>query len=329
MDKKRFNELSERFGALKVAVIGDLMLDVYLFGQVTRISPEAPVPVVQVAKRQYCPGGAANVIRNIATLGGQCLAFGIVGSDEDGETLKAEIAAYNVSVNGVAIDADRRTTVKERVVCGNQQLLRVDYESVVPVADKIREKLVNELVELIENRAIDALIFEDYAKGMLSSEMVQALVESARRNGIITTLDPNPRGLLSPVKGITVMKPNRQEAAQMAGCSADSPAQLEGVASRLLGSWAPEQLLISLAAQGMGIWQLDGSRTVIPTRAREVYDVSGAGDTVIAAYTMALAAGATALEAAEVANCAAGVVVAKVGTATVNCQEIAKALEEF
>lgn len=328
MDIERLKEIINLFENKKIAVVGDLMLDVYIWGKATRISPEAPVPVVRVTKKTACLGGAANVMRNVVTLGGQVKAFGVVGNDTDGGEVKDMLAGYGIESKSVYTDLQRKTTQKQRVIAGTQQLLRIDYEDTDPVDGKFRASIVSDLLELIESSAIDAVIFEDYGKGMLNEEMLNAAVKAAARKGIVTSLDPKP-GHLMNVKGLTVIKPNRSEAFAMAGKFAkdgsvpvNEDEDLKAVAATLMAEWEPVYLLISLAAQGMALFRKGTPMVVIPTRAREVFDVSGAGDTVISAFTLALTAGASCIEAAEIANHAAGIVVGKVGTVTVSADEL-------
>ena len=313
-------EIIRSFPERRIAVLGDLMLDVYLWGRVSRISPEAPVPVVNVVNRTCCLGGAANVMRNVSTLGARAFAFGVVGRDQTGDELSGELGRHRIGTEGVLRDDSRRTTEKRRVIAGAQQLLREDYEDVHAASDEIRRGMVDRIAGLIRGGGVDAVIFEDYKKGLLT--------------GVVTALDPKP-GSVAPVKGISIMKPNRSEAFALAGMADTSEAvhpledrNLAEVARRLLETWEPEHLLISLASQGMALFGRDGGVDVIPTRAREVFDVSGAGDTVTATFTLSLVSGATPVEAAELANRAAGVVVGKVGTAPIHYEELEKALEE-
>ncbi len=331
MDKSKLLEAISRFPGKNVAVIGDLMLDVYLWGKVSRISPEAPVPVVNVTRRTSCLGGAGNVLRNLVTLGGSSVAFGLIGEDEDGQELLRQLDGYGVDPAGIAADRDRRTTRKERVMAGNQQLLRLDHEDSFAASEEIRGRITSEVVRLVKSGEVDAVIFEDYGKGMLSSAMLEEIVPAASGAGIITALDPKP-GSMEPVGGLTVIKPNRKEAYKMAGLAEPagqvSAGELDEVARRLMEIWAPEYLLISLAAEGMALYDRNGCKSVIPTYAREVFDVSGAGDTVVSAFTLALAAGAEPAEAAAIGNYAAGVVVGKVGTVTVSASELRKQLED-
>ena len=333
MPAKRHQNILKRFGRGRIAVIGDMMLDVYLWGSVTRISPEAPVPIIGIRKRSCCLGGAANVMRNIALLGARVYPFGVAGNDDAAAAMFRAFDELDIDTSGILRDPERCTTEKRRIIAGGQQLLREDFESTAQVAEKIRRKLVAGIVKLIRSGEIDAVIFEDYAKGVLASWMLEEIVAEAAKHGVFTALDPKP-GNLDPVKGIGVIKPNRSEAFAMAKLSdADVPAadplkdeKLAAVAGVLLKSWAPEQLMISLAAQGIALYRRgETAARVIPTRAREVFDVSGAGDTVTATYTLALISGASPEEAAEIANLAAGVVVGKVGTAPITFNELKSA----
>jgi D-beta-D-heptose 7-phosphate kinase/D-beta-D-heptose 1-phosphate adenosyltransferase len=308
------------------------MIDSYVWGNVERISPEAPVPVVQVTKTSCCLGGAANVMRNIVTLGGQVEAFGLVGDDDNGELIRRMLREYNIDPAGVLTDPERPSIRKERVISGSQQLLRIDYENPQSANDGLRSELVEKVKAQLQTGKIQALIIEDYAKGLFSEKMVQEIIDYANVCNVITVLDPNPRNRMQ-LSGLTVMKPNRAEAFAMAGLPLTAAAgdaandkNLQEVAQILGQHWQVKHLLISLAAQGMALFNQDGSSTVIPTRASEVYDVSGAGDTVVATAALAMAAGADARNAAELANYAAGVVVRKLGTATVSSDELAGVL---
>lgn len=326
----------ENFKKGRVAVIGDIMLDAYLWGSVTRISPEAPVPVVDVRKRSCCPGGAANVIRNIATLGGHAKAFGIVGNDPAGKEVISLLKDHGADTAGILRSNERRTTEKCRVVAGAQQLLRADFEDTAPISENDRDKLVNRVVRLIRKKDIHAVIFDDYAKGVLCADMLKIIIKEAKKAGVFTMLDPKPKaGGVTPVTGLTLLKPNRGEAFALAGISdpgpVDDPANdnpLHRAAERIFEIWKPENLLISLAGQGMILFPASGKVEIIPTRAQEVFDVSGAGDTVAAVCTLALATGCSPLLGAELANRAAGVVVGKIGTAPILYEELLNAINK-
>jgi D-beta-D-heptose 7-phosphate kinase/D-beta-D-heptose 1-phosphate adenosyltransferase len=333
MNTLRLKGIINQFAGRRVGVAGDLMLDVYLWGKASRISPEAPVPVLQVKDRTQCLGGAANVMRNVVTLGGGAAAFGVVGADANGEQLRRMLEEYGISAAGVEIEEGRRTTEKQRVIAASQQLLRIDFEDTGAVSSGCRERMEAGMLRMIADGGLDAVIFEDYAKGLLEQGMVQRITDAARGAGIITALDPNPKHPMRIV-GLSVMKPNRQEAYAMAGrvmhddsIAPEEDDSLREVAEILLESWRPECLLITLASQGMALFDRNGRLKVIPTKAREVYDVSGAGDTVVSAFTLALAVGASPEDAAEIANHAAGVVVGKVGTAPVGRDELLESLK--
>ncbi len=332
MKKTRLTQIVDKFRDMRIAVVGDLMLDVYIWGKTSRISPEAPVPIVQVKKKSCCLGGAANVMRNVVTLGGKVKAYGIIGNDSDGNEMKKLFESYSIDPASLSVDKSRRTTKKQRIIASAQQLLRVDFEDTEKLDDIIRQEIIIELKKLIDSKAVDAIIFEDYGKGVLNEEMLNQIIVCAGEKNIITSLDPKPGHLLK-VKGLTVMKPNRSEAFAITGTfsrgngmAVKDDKQLHAVAARLLDEWEPDYLIISLAAQGMALFRKNAEMVVIPTKAREVYDVSGAGDTVIAAFTLALSTGADPVEAAEIANHAAGIVVGKVGTVTVSKDEL---LESF
>jgi len=336
MSRSKESSAAARFSQGRIAVMGDLMLDVYLWGAVNRISPEAPVPVVEVRRRSCCPGGAANVMRNIATLGGKAEAFGILGRDAAGTELLALLREQKIGLSGIVTAKQRRTTEKCRVVAGSQQLLRADFETNQPVSASARSKMVKTVLNMIRNHELDGVVFDDYAKGVLSAPMLRRIIDEARKNQVITLLDPKPKaGGVTPVTGLTVLKPNRSEAFALAGLRDPGPAEhpsqdlpLHEAAEKIFSLWQPDNLLISLAAQGMILFSRGKEVTVIPTRAQEVFDVSGAGDTVAAVCALALATGASPVLAAELANCAAGIVVGKIGTAPILMDELMTALKK-
>lgn len=328
MKKERLEKILSNFTEKRIGVAGDLMLDVYLCGKATRISPEAPVPVVRVKDKALRLGGAANVMLNVITLGGKATAFGITGDDANGKALGKLLSENGIGNASVYADPQRRTTEKQRVMAGSQQLVRIDFEDTVPITPEFRNKITCDMISAIEKHEINAVIFEDYAKGVLSIEMLSKVIEAAKANNVMVSLDPHISQSLE-VKGLTLLKPNRSEAFALAGAYCSDPTEdpekdtaLIDVAGKIIKSWEPDYLLISLGPQGLALFAKDGSRSFIPTQAREVYDVSGAGDTVMAAFTLSLAGGADGLEAATISNHAAGIVVAKVGTATVSAKEL-------
>lgn len=328
MNRDRLSNIIRTAGSRKIAVIGDLMLDVYVWGRANRISQEAPVPVVQVGRQTQTLGGASNVMRNIVSLGGAVIPFGVIGNDEPGRKLLSLFADQGIKSEFVVSDPGRITTQKQRVIAGTQQLVRIDYENVEPVSDSIRSKLTEELIRTIEKDEVHAVIFEDYAKGVLSRECVDAINKASLKKGLITALDPHPSQPFE-VRDLTLMTPNRQEAFALSGTYHKEPvrpvikdAALMGVADKIMKNWNPRYLLITLGAEGMALYEKGRDCLVVPTRAREVFDVSGAGDTVIASFVMALLGGADPAEAAEISNHAAGVVVGKIGTASIAVDEL-------
>jgi D-beta-D-heptose 7-phosphate kinase/D-beta-D-heptose 1-phosphate adenosyltransferase len=312
----------------RVGVWGDLMLDRYIWGQASRISQEAPIPVVRAQRTTSSPGGAANVLNNLAALGACPVAFGVTGADEAGETLRGALADKGIGTAGVVTATDRCTTEKTRVVAGNQQVVRVDHEVATPLDEETRQALREKLLDAIAGGALDALIIEDYAKGAVDAGLAEEVAAAAQAAGCPVALDPHPGNQIA-CGGLTVMTPNRAEAFAMAGHFHTDPISpvseddaLHAVAEKLLGSLEPACLLITLGGQGMAMFRPGEPMCHIHTRAQEVFDVSGAGDTVIATLVLAMLAGADAAVAAEVANHAAGIVVGKVGTVPVDQEEL-------
>lgn len=319
-------ELIERFAARRVLVIGDLMLDEFLWGKVSRISPEAPVPVVNVASESYYPGGAANVARNLREFTPHTMVMGRVGADRYGCQLRELLAAGGIDTAGVQQDGAATTTVKTRIIARNQQVVRVDRETKAPLTPEREAEAAAFLERTIED--VDAMIVADYGKGFLTQTLADHICDLAQRSGRILAVDPHPYTSIV-WRGATAIKPNRLEAFLAAGLPPSDPvtpvladeALLEA-GRRLLDRWRPRHLLITLGEQGLLLLGTSGAPHHIPTCAKAVYDVSGAGDTAIALFTLALAAGANAAEAAELANRASGIVVGKLGTAVVTPAEL-------
>lgn len=323
---KRVKELIEGAGRANILVVGDLMLDQFVWGQVHRISPEAPVPVVEFERESFMPGGAANVARNVTALGGSAELFGVIGPDSAGEKLKELLVAEGVGCDGLLAADSRPTSTKTRIVAHQQQVARLDRE----VRTELGEPDVRRLLDRIDAamESADAVIVADYAKGVVTQGLLDALKVRCRRGGQWLSLDPKPSRSLA-AEGVSLLTPNRREAFALAQAvdstrNADplqDPALL-AAAEGLLQKLRPAVLLVTLGELGMLLCRRDQRPRHIPTVAREVFDVSGAGDTVIASYTLAIAAGASPAEAAILSNHAAGVVVGKVGTATVAPREL-------
>lgn len=306
-----------------VAVVGDAMLDIYLRGDVDRISPEAPVPVVRVRERKHALGGAANVAQNVLTLGAACAMVCAVGNDTPGDALERMLTDVGAITDGL-VRAARPTTTKTRIVARAQQLVRVDEEEDAELAGTD----VNALVEAVRTSvsSADALVLEDYNKGTLATPVIRAAIEEAQRRGIPVVVDPKFRNFFE-FRGATIFKPNRREleAAVGATLDLDGANALPAICARL----GVEHLLLTLGERGMVLVSGDGEVGRIPTTAREVYDVVGAGDTVTAYLAVMLAAGASAAEAAVVANFAAGVEVGKLGAQTVATDEVLEAYDAY
>jgi D-beta-D-heptose 7-phosphate kinase/D-beta-D-heptose 1-phosphate adenosyltransferase len=334
MDLTRLEQILDRASSRRIMVIGDLMLDEFVWGKVGRISPEAPVPVVEVTGESFYPGGAANVARNLREFVDRVAIIGLLGKDRSGEQLRELLSEQKIDTLDAVAEATFQTIVKTRIIARNQQVVRVDRERCVgPSASQIEEVVAGVRKNIPET---DAIIFEDYGKGFLSTAMVSQIADAARSAGKIVAADPNPRNLVE-WRGLTVIKPNRTEAFLAAGIPSHDtdivPSQdtdLKRAGETLLKKWETENILITLGEHGMILFQEKETPHYIPTKAREVFDVSGAGDTAIALFTLGLACGATSTEAAEIANHGSAVVVSKLGTATVTRDElIANFREEF
>jgi D-beta-D-heptose 7-phosphate kinase/D-beta-D-heptose 1-phosphate adenosyltransferase len=308
------------------------MLDEFVWGKVSRISPEAPVPVVEVSHENSYPGGAANVARNLAEFTGSVRVLGMIGRDSFGAQLRGLLGEERIRTDCLVESAAVPTIVKTRIIARQQQVVRVDREKKIkPDAEVLRAILAQVERVLPET---DAIIFEDYGKGLLVQELKNEICKLVSGRGIVVTVDPNPGNPLDWA-GVTAIKPNRSEAFAAAGVPlgdpADDPLQDEPlleVGRRLIERWQAKQLLITLSEHGMILFEDGQPPYHTPTRAQEVFDVSGAGDTAISLYTLALAAGATAREAAEIANHASGIVVGKLGTATVSAAELIESFPE-
>ncbi|OGW84189.1 MAG: hypothetical protein A3C47_06110 [Omnitrophica bacterium RIFCSPHIGHO2_02_FULL_51_18] len=315
----RLKEIISGFGKARVLVIGDLILDEFIWGKVSRISPEAPVPVVWVDSENFMPGGASNVASNIRSLGGEVSLVGVVGEDPRGEILQALLRKKGVNCEGVLADSHRPTTQKTRVIAHHQQVVRIDREIIKPVSEKLLKQMLRFIASKIKE--VDALIIEDYGKGVIVPRLVQEIVKIGKKQNKIITVDPKETHF-SYYQGVTTITPNHHEAGSAAGFLIKDDATLLKAGRRLLNKLNCESVLITLGENGMSVFERGKPMVKIPTVARDVFDVSGAGDTVISAYTLARAVKATAHEAAHVSNCAAGIVVGKVGVAASTREEL-------
>ncbi len=323
---KRVRELLQAAPKTRTLVVGDVMLDQFIWGRVTRISPEAPVPVVEFERESFMPGGAANVARNLTSLGGQAELFGAVGKDANAGHLSKLLEAQQVGCCGLLAVPAYFTATKTRIVAHQQQVVRVDRETRGELDARATAALLRRIDALLPQ--VDAVSVGDYGKGVVTQALIDALKERCRTQGKWLSLDPKPVHKLD-LRGLSLITPNRKEAFELAGLSDSTrnpdpfaDAQLMKVADKLLAELAPALLLITLGELGLLLCQRGAKPFHIPTVAQEVFDVSGAGDTVIATFTLAIAAGASPIEAAIFSNHAAGVVVGKVGTATVSPDEL-------
>ncbi|MGB7211075.1 MAG: D-glycero-beta-D-manno-heptose-7-phosphate kinase [Gemmatimonadales bacterium] len=323
LNRERITKLLEKMGHSRIVVVGDVMLDRYLIGDTERLSPEAPVPVVTVHEHRAALGGAANVAANVSAIGAQCRLVGVVGDDQEGRMLRQEMATQRLDDRWLLAVAARPTTSKTRVIARGQQVVRIDEEVDTLLTGSELERLVALVQEAMSDA--DALLLEDYNKGALAPAVIYAAMEAGRKRGVPIVVDPKFRQFFE-YAGATVFKPNRRELEQAVGATMDMahPDALSAALERL----KVDNLLLTLGADGMILMTRDRKTTHIPSLARDVYDVSGAGDTVTAWVGTALAAGAGVLEAAHLGNSAAGIEVAKSGVATVSPTEVLKVHEE-
>ena len=323
---QRLRHFLTRAKDARILVVGDVMLDQFVWGNVARISPEAPVPIVEFSSESFMPGGAANVARNLSALGAQTALFSVVGDDLAGANLDDLLTEQHVSCRALFRHPQRHTSIKTRIVAHRQQVVRVDRETKEPLDDNATLGLIAALRRDVPH--CDAVIVGDYGKGIVTQELLDALKSMCRTHSVWLSLDPKPVHRLA-LEQLSLITPNRKEAFELSGLSdtqraanplVDKP--LLATAATLLSELSPALLLITLGELGMLLCQRDRKPIHIPTAAQEVFDVSGAGDTVIASFTLAIATGASPLEAAAFSNQAAGVVVGKVGTATVSPAEL-------
>ena len=325
MKDRTMHDIVAAFPGKRVLIVGDVMLDEYIWGEVRRISPEAPVPVVKTQRRTHRPGGAGNVAANIAALKGVPLLCGVVGQDAMASQLVQALAENAVSINdGLIPSPDRPTTVKSRIVAQNQQMLRLDTETQQPISGHVEDAVLAWCKQHIDRAAV--CLLSDYAKGVLTGHVCQGIIRLARYHNLPAVVDPKGQDYRKYAEA-TVVTPNVQEAAIAANYLTNAPFDLGHTAQYLLDQLAGARLLITQGAEGMSLYRHGQPRLHIPAKARNVYDVTGAGDTVVATLALALGAGATLDQAAHLANLAAGIVIGKFGTATVTCDELLAAMQ--
>ncbi|MFC1769010.1 D-glycero-beta-D-manno-heptose-7-phosphate kinase [Nanoarchaeota archaeon] len=306
----------------RILVIGDLMLDKYVWGTVSRISPEAPVQIVDVSKESYAIGGAGNTAVNITTLGGEAFIIGVAGDDRSWKMLEEQMKGRRISVSGIILSDNNRTTRKVRVMGGKQQLLRFDYECKKFLDEHTENEIIKKIEEVVDD--VDVILISDYAKGIVTQKVIDFVVEVSKRNNKKVVMDPKPLNKVD-YNGAYLITPNQKEACDLVGWK-DCPDDKIGELGNLLKERYGCAVLITRGEKGMVLFE-DGMATNINTIAKDVFDVSGAGDTVVATLGLSLAAGATLQEAAVIANYAAGVVVGKLGTSTLTAEELENSIK--
>jgi D-beta-D-heptose 7-phosphate kinase/D-beta-D-heptose 1-phosphate adenosyltransferase len=317
LDRKRLDGLLDEFARVRLLVVGDLVLDEYVWGDVDRVSPEAPVPVVRVLDETLVLGGAANVARNLVALGGQAALVSTVGDDDAGARVRALVEELGVDPAGLVRVGGRPTTRKTRVIARTQQVVRFDRERVDPLSPDVGARVVDAVER--ELAGVSGAVIEDYGKGALGGDVAAALMQRLQAAGLPAVVDP--KASLQPYRGAALVKPNLREAEALAGHAISSDADLMRAAEQIREQIGGGAVAITRGSEGMALFDGSGPLVAVPTVAREVFDVQGAGDTAIAALALALRAGGSLLESAVIANAAAGVVVAKVGTATADIEE--------
>lgn len=325
LNHKRALEIIDRFSQAKVLVVGDLMVDHFIWGKVSRISPEAPVPVVEVDADHLLLGGSANVLHNIYAMGGRVYVSGVVGGDRMGKKLISEFRKRQIDTRGVVVEANRPTTLKTRIVAHSQQVVRFDRESRQPVDGDSIERMIAYIRALRDE--LGAIVISDYGKGVITKALLDGIRDLVRDRKIIVCVDPK-KSDFSLYEGCDIITPNHHEAGRAVGVDRVSRENLVEVGTTLLSRYDYQALLITRGEEGMSLFEKNDRihHTLFPTQAREVFDVTGAGDTAIGVFALCMASGAAFKEAAFLANHAAGIVVGKVGTSTVSQAELKKVL---
>lgn len=316
--------LVEKLSTAKIVLVGDIMHDRFIYGAVQRISPEAPIPVLQMTRETDTLGGAGNVLRNLSALSAECCFLTVLGDDGPGHTVTSIVAEMPHCEPHLLVERDRITTVKTRFVAGIQQLLRVDAENIAPIAPQTADDLVSRALGALADAKV--LVLSDYGKGVLTDDVLKSLISAARGAGAIVVVDPKGRDY-SRYDGATIVTPNRAELAEATGLPVHDADSCVAAAKALLARCGLAAVLVTRSQDGMTLVRRDGEPVHLPTKARDVFDVSGAGDTVVATLAAALAAGVEMADACALSNAAAGVVVGKIGTAACSSAELAAALQ--
>ena len=320
IQEPRLDQLLAAMNGKRIAVVGDLMLDRYIWGSVSSISPEAPVPVIDMETEQARLGGAANVAMNIKCLGGEPILVGAIGADNSGKQLFEIIREHKFSTEGVVVDPSRPTTVKTRVIAHSQHVVRIDRETKEDISYTIQNKIMDILTHKIES--IDGIIIEDYNKGVIVSNLIKQVIDIANEHGKCITIDPKFNNFFE-YKNVTLFKPNRYEVEEALGIRLRTEEDVQQAGRTLIERLHANSVLLTLGEQGMSLFEANGEVHHIPTKAKTIADVSGAGDTVISTLTMSLVAGANVREAMTLANFAGGIVCGYIGIVPIDKQELA------
>jgi D-glycero-beta-D-manno-heptose-7-phosphate kinase len=322
------NKLLQDFSKRRILVVGDVMIDAYLKGKVTRISPEAPVPIVSFSSREERLGGAANVALNLLSLGASVAMCSVVGEDADGQTMLRLLSEQGINSEAIIQSKDRKTTLKTRVIGNNQQLLRVDQEQTDDITSQEEDQLISAISSLLD-KGFDAIIFEDYNKGVLTEKVITEVIVVAKKKGVPTTVDPKFKNFLA-YKGVSLFKPNLKELQDGLNRMIDASDKndLEQAVNDLQSQLQAEKIFVTMSERGVFI-QDNAGKHYVPAHLRSIADVSGAGDTVISVATLALVAGCTAKQIAEVANLAGGLVCEYPGVVAINKDQLEKELQKI
>lgn len=302
----------------KIAVIGDVMVDTYFWGSVSRVSPEAPVPVVDVENEDSHLGGAANVANNIKTLGAEPILYGVIGNDDAGRQTKTLLRSSGLQDSGIFVENNRPTTVKTRIIGNHQQIVRLDKEIKSPISHETEQKIITSIEA---DESLQAIVFEDYNKGMITETLIESVMKIANSKGIPVLIDPKKDNFFA-FKNCTIFKPNKKEAEQALGFTLQTDEDIKRAGKELLKKLQAQYILLTLGEKGMMLFDTDGSISSVETKAKQIADVSGAGDTVIATLTVLLVGGATVSEASFIANHAASIACSKSGIVSVTTEEL-------
>ena len=322
---EKIEKIIANFGKAKILILGDIMLDEYLYGDVGRISPEAPVPVVDIKEERLKLGGAANVANNIATLGDEPILLGTVGEDDASIKLSQLLKNCNITRDFLINDSERRTTIKTRIIAQSQQIVRADREDTKDISENIEKIVLTRFRSVVDK--INAIIISDYGKGVITASLLEKVIPACKENNVFIAVDPKESHFFN-YKDVSVVTPNHHVAGFVAGHRIVNENDLKIVSRILLDKLQAESLLITRGSKGMALFTADDQVDYFPTVARKVFDVTGAGDTVISVFVSAVTAGATLKEAAIISNCAAGAVVREIGTATITSKKLTQEFKD-